>query len=126
MVRIRPNDVERRVACPFCSRIIEPWLAIGGQVNAADPEPIPPGVLLAPTGSMLCSWRNRWVAGLLGITLGPLGIHRMYLGFVRLGVLQLLLTIITLGIAGIWGFIEGVLWLVGVPMRDSDGLPLRS
>ena len=126
MVRIRPDDVDRRVACPFCGRIAEPWLVIGGQINPTNPEPAPNGVVLAPAGSMLCSWRNRWVAGLLGITVSPFGIHRMYLGFGRLGVLKLLLTIITLRIAGTWGFIEGVLWLVGVPMRDSDGLPLRS
>ena len=50
----------------------------------------------------------------------------MYLGIGRLGVPRLPLTIITLGIAWTWWFIEGALWLVGVPMRESDGLPLRS
>ena len=64
------------------------------------------------------------VAGLLGIFLGPLGVHRMYLGFVGIGILQIIVTFVTLGIGGVWGFIEGVLCLCGA-MRDVDGLPLR-
>lgn len=66
------------------------------------------------------------MAGLLGIFLGPFGVHRFYLGFVKLGVLQIVPTFATVGFAGVWGFVEGVLWLAGVPMRDADGLPLRS
>ena len=84
----------------------------------------PYGYSHGPAGAGVYSWRNRWVAGLLGVFLGPLGVHRMYLGFVGIGILQIVVTFVTLGIGGIWGLIEGVLCLCGA-MRDVDGLPLR-
>jgi len=70
------------------------------------------------------SSRHKVVAGVLGIILGAFGVHRFYLGFIGIGLLQVFLTIITFGWAGIWGFIEGILCLTG-QMRDADGLPLR-
>jgi TM2 domain-containing membrane protein YozV len=66
------------------------------------------------------------VAGVLGVLLGPLGVHRFYLGFIGIGLLQAAVTFVTLGIGGVWGFIEGVLCLTGPVMRDVDGLPLRA
>jgi TM2 domain-containing membrane protein YozV len=66
------------------------------------------------------------VAGVLGVLLGPLGVHRFYLGYVGIGVVQVIVTFITVGFGGLWGFIEGVLCLTGPVMRDADGLPLRA
>ena len=71
------------------------------------------------------SEKSRIVAGVLGIVLGGLGIHRFYLGSVGIGILQIILSIITLGIAGLWGFIEGVIILAGGKWRDSSVKPLR-
>ena len=58
--------------------------------------------------------------------------HRFYLGFVGIGVAQLLLTLLspqvsglTWLIAGAWGFVEGILILVGAMDRDAHGAPLR-
>ena len=70
------------------------------------------------------SARSKVVAGVLGILLGWLGVHRFYLGYVGIGVLQIILFFVTAGIAGVWGFIEGILCLTG-HMRDVDGLELR-
>ena len=64
------------------------------------------------------------VAGLLQILL-PLGIGRMYMGDVGLGVAQLVVTLVTCGIGALWPFIDGIIILVGDPV-DSDGRPLRS
>ena len=64
------------------------------------------------------------MAGLLQILL-PLGIGRMYMGDVGVGVAQLVVTLVTCGIGALWPFIDGIIILVGDPV-DSDGRPLRS
>jgi len=55
-------------------------------------------------------------AGICGILLGALGIHKFILGYTKEGVIMLLITILTLGILafipGIIGLIEGILYLV--------------
>jgi len=71
------------------------------------------------------SGKSRVVAGVLGIVLGGIVIHRFYLGSIGIGILQIILTIITLGLAGLWGFIEGIIILAGGKWRDSSGKPLR-
>ena len=86
---------------------------------------MPGGDLVHSAIADTLSWRNRCVAGILGVLLGSLGLHRFYLGYTRIGVLQICLTFCTMGYAGIWGFIEGVLILVGMRIRDVGGLPLR-
>ena len=70
------------------------------------------------------SWRNRWIAGALGVLLGTFGVHRFYLGYTGIGILQAVLALPTFGVSGIWGFIEGILCFCGA-MRDVNGLPLR-
>ena len=71
--------------------------------------------------------RSRIVAAILGILLGPFGVHRYYLGYSGVGTLMLCITLFTCGIGAvftaIWGFIEGILCLVGA-MTDADGRPL--
>ena len=78
--------------------------------------------------------KNKVVAGLLGIFLGGLGIHRFYLGYTGIGLLMLFLSVFGLvasvfsfgcvfGIVGLWGFVEGIICLCG-GMRDADGRDL--
>jgi len=79
--------------------------------------------------------KSKVVAGLLGIFLGGLGVHRFYLGYTGVGVLMLLLSAscggLTFavapgagcGLVWLWGFIEGILCLCG-KMRDADGREL--
>ena len=128
-MRVAPEHMQTVVACPHCGQAIDPQ-RVAGTVPGSRPATFGPPPGAAPGygygshGLTVYSWRNRWVAGLLGIFLGPLGVHRMYLGFVGIGILQIVVTFVTLGIGGIWGFIEGVLCLCGA-MRDVDGLPLR-
>jgi TM2 domain-containing membrane protein YozV len=54
-------------------------------------------------------------AGICGILLGALGIHKFILGYTKEGVIMLLVTVLTLGILspimGIIGLIEGILYL---------------
>ena len=49
------------------------------------------------------------VAGILGILLGGLGIHKFYLGYIKEGIIQLLLSLVCIG--GILGLIEGIIYL---------------
>jgi TM2 domain-containing membrane protein YozV len=69
--------------------------------------------------------KSRLIAGLLGVILGWLGVHRFYLGFYRIGFFQLLVTAITLGAGAVWGFVDGVLILSGHVDRDGQNRPLK-
>jgi len=69
--------------------------------------------------------KSKLAAGLFGIFLGGLGIHRFYLGFVGIGIVQIIVSIITLGFGGLWGFIEGILILTGTFNKDAKGRPLK-
>lgn len=54
-------------------------------------------------------------AGICGILLGGLGIHKFILGYTKEGVIMLLISVLTLGlgafISGIIGLIEGIIYL---------------
>ena len=126
---VAAEHVHVLVACPHCGWHLEPWRV----ATAATPQPVSPPTTCrhrrmhgaARSGPIThVSSRYKIAAGLLGIFLGCLGVHRFYLGFIGIGLLQVFLTFITGGLAGIWGIIEGVLCLTG-QMRDVDGLPLR-
>lgn len=60
-------------------------------------------------------------AGILGILLGGLGIHKFVLGYTKEGVIMLLVTVLTLGfggfIMGLIGLIEGIIYLT---KSDAD------
>jgi TM2 domain-containing membrane protein YozV len=57
------------------------------------------------------------VAGILGILLGGLGIHKFYLGYTKEGVIQLIVGVLTCGVGGIIGLIEGIIYLT---KSDAD------
>ena len=118
LLRVRPQHMQMPVACPHCRRQFEPRRVAAEQI-------LPAGGVECGGTPTTYSWRNRWVAGVLGVLLGPLGVHRFYLGYTGIGVLQIVLSLCTMGIAGVWGFVEGILLLVSRQMRDVNGLPLR-
>ncbi len=120
-MRIAAQHLHTTVACPHCQKPLDPWRTAGMASPGGPPQmTYPPGRY----PGMPYSWRNRWVAGALGILLGGFGVHRFYMGHVGIGILQIVATVLTLGIVGpIWGFIEGILCFCGA-MRDVDGLPL--
>ena len=57
--------------------------------------------------------KSKMAAGLLGIFLGAWGIHNFYLGFNKKAIIQIVVSLVTCGIGGIWGFIEGIMILCG-------------
>jgi len=75
--------------------------------------------------------KSKLVAGLLGILLGAFGVHRFYLGYNTIAIIQLilgLLGILTCGIttiaSAIWGLIDGIMILTGSIRTDAKGQPL--
>lgn len=75
--------------------------------------------------------KSKLLAGLMALFLGGMGIHRFYLGYFKIGVLQLMLWILgyftggkTWAIVEIWALIEAVFIFSG-KMRDSKGNTLE-
>jgi TM2 domain-containing membrane protein YozV len=58
---------------------------------------------------------NKIAAGICGILLGSLGVHKFILGYTGAGLVMLLVTVLTCGIAGVVmhliGLIEGIVYL---------------
>lgn len=75
--------------------------------------PASPNVGAAAPGSP--GTKSKTAAGVLGILLGGLGIHKFYLGYTGPAILFLLLFVFTCGLAGIFtgiiGLIEGIIYL---------------
>lgn len=84
---------------------------------------------VSPAPPLLANYdqrKSKLVAGILGILLGWIGVHRFYLGYTAIGVVQIVVTVCTGGIGGLWGIIEGILILVGSTLTtDADGRPLK-
>ncbi len=128
-MRIAPEHSRVTVECPHCETRLAPMPEAPAVPQNTIPSPVvppspPQAVAYIYPQRQMVSKRNKWVAGLLGVFLGEFGIHRFYLGYTGMGILQIVLTIITFGIAGVWGFVEGFLCFFGA-MRDVDGLPLQ-
>ena len=109
--------------CPNCGAETHPDAVICVQcgVGFIKPEEA------APVGD-----KSKLAAGLLGIFLGCFGVHNFYLGFTGKAVGQLLLG--TLGslacgigpvISGIWGLVEGIMYLAGSKTEDAKGQKLK-
>lgn len=72
--------------------------------------------------------KSKLIAGLLGIFLGMFGAGRLYLGYYKIGVMQMIVTIASLGVGGvgiIWPFFDAVLILTGNVIKDGKGRPLK-
>lgn len=51
------------------------------------------------------------IAGVIAILIGSLGIHKFILGYTKEGIIQIIASVVTCGIAGIVPFIEGIIYL---------------
>ncbi|HOX57707.1 MAG TPA: TM2 domain-containing protein [Candidatus Paceibacterota bacterium] len=58
---------------------------------------------------------NKIAAGICGILLGSLGVHKFILGYTGAGLIMLLVTVLTCGfggcVMGIIGLVEGIIYL---------------
>lgn len=68
--------------------------------------------------------KSKVAAGVLGILLGGLGIHKFYLGYTKEGLIMLLVSVLTFGIGGvvmgIIGLVEGIVYLTCSDMAFYD------
>lgn len=69
--------------------------------------------------------KSRIIAGILGLLLGWIGVHRFYLGFYKIGLFQIALTAVTLGAGAVWGLVDAMLILSGNIDRDGQNRPLK-
>ena len=74
--------------------------------------------------------KYRWLAILLALPTGCLGLHRFYLGFYSIGIAQLIFTAIMgsigfFGMSFVWGFMEGFLLFTKHIHKDAKGRPLK-
>lgn len=74
--------------------------------------------------------KRKWVTLILAFLFGVVGAHRFYLGFYRIGLIQIvvnsLLWVAGLpGYAFLWGVVEAVLILGGHLDKDAQGRPLK-
>ena len=77
---------------------------------------------------------KKTTAGICGILIGGLGVHRFILGDIKGGILRLIISVVTCGLGSIIGFIEGIIYLTrsdddfyeinGRALGQADGLSL--
>lgn len=103
--------------CPNCGGAIDESMRVCPTCGYQIPQP----------KQQVYASKSKLVAGLLGIFLGGLGIHNFYLGYSSKGFIQICMFLggfLTFGIstalAEIWGFVEGILILVGSIDRDGN------
>ena len=55
--------------------------------------------------------KKKVLAGVLALLLGYLGIHKFILGYTKEGIIQIVITLVSCGLAGIIPFVEGIIYL---------------
>ena len=133
--RCGANNLDTDRFCRSCSApLVKPGAAPGqgassGPAQQSQQENIPypgyqgysshPGYQNSAMAAQ--DWRalgadKKVAAGILGILVGGLGIHKFVLGYTTEGLIMLLVTVLTCGIGGIIftpiGLVEGILYLV--------------
>jgi TM2 domain-containing membrane protein YozV len=73
---------------------------------STEPVTSPPN----PSGAQIPGAEKKLVAGLLGILIGGLGIHKFYLGYTKEGIIQILLSCLC-GVGALLALIEGIIYL---------------
>ena len=102
------------ITCPNCSaqnssfdsrcRNCGNMLPLGG-------GPMQPNQLNYPAAQSLEGADKKMIAGIMGILFGGFGVHKFILGYTNEGLIQIAISVLTCGIGGIVGFIEGIIYL---------------
>jgi TM2 domain-containing membrane protein YozV len=93
------------------------WCPLGTFPEFAAELKAAPPTITAPPSSFTTNPRasNKLPAGICGILLGSLGVHKFILGYTGPGLVMLLITILTCGLAypvmHIIGLVEGIIYL---------------
>jgi TM2 domain-containing membrane protein YozV len=91
------------------------WKPLGSFPEFASEFKLVPPPMAQPPAAIASRASNKIPAGVCGILLGSLGVHKFILGYTGAGLVMLLVTILTCGIAGVVmhliGLIEGIIYL---------------
>jgi TM2 domain-containing membrane protein YozV len=92
------------------------WKPLGAFAEfALESKTTPPPIVAPPPTAASSRANNKVAAGICGILLGHLGIHKFILGYTTAGLIMLLVNLPTCGIGGVimWviGLIEGIIYL---------------
>ena len=69
--------------------------------------------------------KSKVTAGLLSLFLGGFGVGRFFLGYTTFGILQIVITVVTIGSLGwVWPLIDTILIFTG-NLPDAQGRTLR-
>lgn len=98
-------------ACPQCGHPVATQQATGQPIG----QPIGQPAVGQPLANPYAPAKSRVTAGVLGILLGGLGIHKFYLGKIGLGVVYVLF--FWTYIPAIIGLVEGIIYLT---QNDQD------
>jgi len=83
--------------------------------SAPPPAPAVPPTITSLSPTVAARAANKIPAGICGILLGALGIHKFILGYTGAGLIMLLVTVLTCGLAypvvHVIGLIEGIIYL---------------
>jgi len=69
--------------------------------------------------------KYKYLAALLALLFGYAGVHRFYLGYYKIALAQIAVTLATGGYGALWGFIEAVLIFGGHINKDAKDRPLK-
>jgi len=108
--------------CPSCGTPIPDGVNFCGKCGAPAPgtpagppgsfgQPNYPYYANRPVEVRIPGADRKITAGVLGILLGGLGIHKFYLGYTAAGVIQLVAGLLTCGLFVVVGHIEGIIYL---------------
>lgn len=81
--------------------------------------------LVAETLKPVQAVKSRWIATLLAITLGWVGGHRFYLGYYKIGLMQIAGFLLIQGYIAVWAIFEALLLFAGHINKDAKGRPLK-
>ena len=97
----------------------------GVKLNANDKFCCNCGINVSAQSNAEGKQKSKFIAGLLAILLGTLGIHNFYLGYTKKGVAQLLMFVFFLGwVSFIWGVVEAIMIFCDKISCDAKGVPL--
>lgn len=90
----------------FCSNCQTPLSSVGSGYQPM--QSVNPGAIT--------DWKSmgadkKIVAGICGILLGSFGVHKFVLGYTTEGIIQIVISVLTCGVGGIVGIIEGIIYL---------------
>lgn len=105
------KNIGERKVCPYCGCGSEnEYLYIKTAKNWEEPK------------EEAKSGKSRFIAAVLQIFTGSLGLGRFYMGFPKTALLQILVSLITFGIGGfIWGVIDAIAILSSGTVCDGNG-----